>query len=213
MNVVREKGSLRIQLHSFVPKSGTLVVAIGDRPPVERQLDLVPLELWGVSLPLEGADEYSVSIPELGLHEAFPREERLLRPFATAPRTAAAISAMERRLEAARELSRARRYGDAGEELAAILAEEPRHRGALTALAELELRRARYAEGLAAIDQVLQTDTYDPRANWIAGTLHRASADLVNAKECFGWAARSAPRARASRGPARSASASAASAR
>ena len=44
---------------------------------------------------------------------------------------------------------------------------------------------------ITTIRKVLQFDTYDARANYVAGIIYRAMGDLTNAKESLGWAARS----------------------
>ncbi len=212
MNVERENGTLRIRLHSFVPKGCTLQIVIGEEKRIEESRELAPLDVWEEVLPVPEDARWAVSVPELDLHEKSSREPfDLERPFTTDPLDPTAMTETERALEAARELARARRYGAAIEKLEAILAEEPWQRDALLALAELEYRRGRYEEGLQAVDRALQRDTYDPKANWIAGALHRAiqrdisdlggnwitgglnraRGHLVNAEECFGWAARS----------------------
>ena len=212
MNVEREGGALRVRLHSFVPGNCTMNVEVGGERRLEKNRELAPLEVWEEVLPIPAGEPWSISVPELDLLEEFGSEPlELQRPFATDPLGPAAMTETERTLGAARELARARRYGAAIEELEAILTEEPWHRDALPALAEHEYRRGRYKEGLEAVNRALQRDTYDPRANWIAGALHRsfqrdsydplrnltagalnrARGHLVNAKECFGWAARS----------------------
>jgi tetratricopeptide (TPR) repeat protein len=58
-------------------------------------------------------------------------------------------------------------------------------------MADLYFRSGEYAKGLAAIHIVLQLNGYDEAANFMAGNLYRAMGDFTNAREAFGWAARS----------------------
>ena len=72
----------------------------------------------------------------------------------------------------------------------AAAALEPWNRGALLGMADLDLRSARYEEGLEHARRALQLDTYDAGANFMAGNLYRALGREVDAREAFGWAAR-----------------------
>ncbi len=72
-----------------------------------------------------------------------------------------------------------------------MLTKQPWHRDALLALGDLEYRRARYGEGLAHVTKALQLNTYDAEANFIAGNLYRALGKTADARDAFGWAARS----------------------
>ena len=68
---------------------------------------------------------------------------------------------------------------------------EPWNREARLGLAELSYRRGLFAEGLEHVDRVLQVDAYDAQANFLAGTLYRALNHTSDARDAFGWAARS----------------------
>jgi tetratricopeptide (TPR) repeat protein len=71
------------------------------------------------------------------------------------------------------------------------LEEEAWHRGALLGLAELEYRRASYEDGLGLVNRALQLDAYDGTANFLAGNLYRALGRVADARDAYGWAARS----------------------
>ncbi|MFT4604161.1 MAG: tetratricopeptide (TPR) repeat protein, partial [Rhodothermales bacterium] len=68
---------------------------------------------------------------------------------------------------------------------------EPWHRDALVLSADLDYRAGLFDEGLERIERVRQLNAYDPQANFVAGNLYRAAGSVVDAKEAFGWAARS----------------------
>ena len=61
----------------------------------------------------------------------------------------------------------------------------------LLGLGGLALRSARYEEGLSYAKRALQLDTYDAEANFLAGNLYRALDMEADARDAFGWAARS----------------------
>ena len=80
---------------------------------------------------------------------------------------------------------------EAREMFESALAVEPWNRDALLGLADLEYRRGRYDAGLAHVTRVLQLDTYDAAANFVAGILYGALGRETDAREAYGWAARS----------------------
>lgn len=71
------------------------------------------------------------------------------------------------------------------------LSSEPNHVRAMTRLAELHCRRAEYTKGLEYAQRALTLLPYDPDANYVYGVISRFLDNLVDAKETYGWAARS----------------------
>ncbi|UCD24857.1 MAG: hypothetical protein JSW51_02765, partial [Gemmatimonadota bacterium] len=68
---------------------------------------------------------------------------------------------------------------------------EPWNRPALLGLADLDYRRGLYRSGLSRVNRVLQLDAYDADANFAAGNLYWALGRVTDAREAYGWAARS----------------------
>ena len=85
----------------------------------------------------------------------------------------------------------ARRYEQAEISFEDVLIENPFNSGALKGMADLYYRSGKYAEGLSAINKCLQLNAYHAECNYMAGNLYRAKDELADAKEAFGWAARS----------------------
>ena len=192
MHVERRGESVHVALHAFQATRGRLELSTTEGEPAVRPLDLQPLEVVTFDFPLPEGEDFELRIPALALEYTTRHETRALkRPFATDPAAMASVSESDRRLGKARELLEARRYAPAREEVEALLAESPWHREALLVQADLQFRQARYSKGQETIRRALQLDTYDAEANFIAGNLYRATGDFVNAKESFGWAARS----------------------
>ncbi|MHC4233690.1 MAG: tetratricopeptide repeat protein, partial [Planctomycetota bacterium] len=92
---------------------------------------------------------------------------------------------------AGRELAKGRRYREAREMFEATLAEEPWHRDAMLALANLQYRSGLYQAGLDLVTRALQLDAYDAAANFATGNIYRALGRETDAREAYGWAARS----------------------
>jgi tetratricopeptide (TPR) repeat protein len=192
MHVSRDDGRVRIRVNAFGNVADTLRVSSGDRIlasyPIAFQA-LEPVE-WIVDLASETT--YRVELPGLGLDYASDSSMRALeRPFVVDPTARAQIPIADRQVVEGRELAKGRRYHAAKEMFDAALAEEPWHRGALLGLADLEYRRGLYESGLAHVTRVLQLDAYDAAANFAAGNLYRALGREADAREAYGWAARS----------------------
>jgi tetratricopeptide (TPR) repeat protein len=91
----------------------------------------------------------------------------------------------------ARELSKARRYGEARVLFEAASEIEPWSRETLLGLAELDYRAGLYRDALGRVNRALQLDAYDAEGNFLAGTIYRALNRPADARDALGWAARS----------------------
>ncbi|MEZ5316824.1 MAG: DUF5107 domain-containing protein [Vicinamibacterales bacterium] len=190
---VREVGrQLEIGVNAFRPATDRLRVWSGDTLVLDRNVSMQPLEPFGVAVDHDPGSAWRVELPALGLRQSSDRSDlAIARPFDTDPTARASIPAEDREVFEARELIKARRYEAARPRLEAVLASRPWHRGARLAMADLELRRGRYGAGLDHVRRVLQLDAYDADANFLAGTLYRALGRDADARDAFGWAARS----------------------
>ncbi|MDE2981470.1 MAG: DUF5107 domain-containing protein [Gemmatimonadota bacterium] len=206
MHVERDGGALRVTVQAFGDVVDTLRVWIDDEPVVEREIELAALQpetlAFGSARPAgSGAGgstsaagnqpAFRIRLPRLDLdYSSEPAVRALDRPFEMDPAAWESTPEADRLLFQARELAKGRRYRDARELYEAAAALEPWNRGALLGLADLDLRSARYEEGLEHARRALQLDTYDAAANFMAGNLYRALGRDVDAREAFGWAAR-----------------------
>jgi tetratricopeptide (TPR) repeat protein len=93
--------------------------------------------------------------------------------------------------QAAEREEKGRNYEAALEKYLLLLGKEPLHVRALTRVAELYARRAEYEKALEYAHKALDYVMYDPDANYIYGVIARRMGNRVDAKETFGWAARS----------------------
>jgi len=192
MHVTREGGKLVVRVTAFGTTADTLRVSSGHRLLASLPVVLAPLEPVEHVVDLAGDTAFVVQLPALGLeYSSDPATTATSRPFATDPAAAALIPEADRLVFDARELLKGRRYGDARSLFERALAAEPWHRDALVGLADLEYRRGRYDAGIAFVRRALQLDAYDAHANFIAGNLYRAAGGTTDARESFGWAARS----------------------
>jgi tetratricopeptide (TPR) repeat protein len=192
MHVSREEGRVKIAINAFGNLTDTLRVSSGERALAAQPIAFSALEPVERTVDLAGETSFRVELPVLGLDYASdPRERELARPFTTDPSARAQVPDADRRFFAGRELAKGRRYHDAREMFEATLAEEPWHHDAILGLADLEYRRGLYQAGLDLVTRALQLDAYDAAANFAAGNLYRALGRETDAREAYGWAARS----------------------
>jgi tetratricopeptide (TPR) repeat protein len=192
MYVEHEDNSLTVRVHSFGLSSDTVLISSGGSLVATVPVDLLVLEPVELTVEIPARGEFQVRLPLLGLNYSFNPKSRLLsKPFAIDSSANEQIPAVDRSVFEARELMKARYYGQARALFIAALADEPWHRSALLGLADVEFRRGRYEGGLIHVRRALQLDAYDAEANFLAGNLYRALGNPTEAREAFGWALRS----------------------
>jgi thioredoxin-like negative regulator of GroEL len=192
MHVSREDGKLRVAVNAFGDLTDTLRVSSGDRVLAVLPMAFSALEVVERVVDLNGESVFQVELPALGLYyTSDPGARQLARPFATDSTAWAQVPETDRRVVAARQLVRGRRYPEARAIFESALTEEAWNRDALLGLADLDYRRGLYEAGLAHVNRALQLDAYNAAANYIAGNLYRALDRETDAREAYGWAARS----------------------
>jgi len=190
---VREAdGQLQIGMNAFARATDVLRVWSDGALVLERPVTLAPLEPFQSTAPHRAGAPFRVELRGLGVdYSSDPAARTLTRPFETDAAVVASIPETDRLVFEAKELIQGRRYELARPMLEAAVARTPGHRAALLALGDIEYRRARYREGLELVGRALRLDAYDAEANFIAGNLYRAVRKTADARDAFGWAARS----------------------
>jgi len=192
MYLSREDEQLRVSINAFGNLTDTLRVSSDDRVLASIPLEFSALEPVERVVDLAGASVFRVELRSLGLdYTSDPSARKLTRPFEQDPSARQQIPRVDQVVFEARELAKGRRYQEASRMFEAALAEEPWHREALLGMADLDYRRGLYESGLARATRLLQLDAYDAAANFVAGNLYRALGRVIDAREAFGWAARS----------------------
>ena len=192
MHVERDGGRLSVTVNSFRDIADTVRVWSGTELVESRAVALEALEPHREEFEVDAEEPYRVAIDGLDLdYSSDPAGRLLARPFATDPAARPSMPEAEVQVFEARELAKGRRYREARALFEAAAEAQPWNRGALLGLAELELRSAHHEEGLAYANRALQLDAYDARANFLAGNLYRALGRTADARDAFGWAARS----------------------
>jgi len=192
IHVEREGSQLRVAINAFGDVDAPLQVWSGDDLVATVTVDVAALEPFEATFEVAADEPFRVALPDLDLdYSSDPSGRMLDRPFEVDPEAWRSIPEADRLVFEARELAKGRRYAEARglyEEAATL---EPWNRGVLLGLGSLALRSARYEDGLEYARRALQLDTYDAEANFLAGNLYRALDMEADARDAFGWAARS----------------------
>ncbi len=192
MYVHAENGRVTISVNAFGNLADTLTVSAGGRVIASRPVAFSTLEPFETVIDVPADADFRIQFPALGLdYNSDPGDRSLSRPFTTDTSAWPQIPEVDRWVFEGRELVKGRRYGAARELFEAAIAEEPWKREALLGLADLCYRSAKYEAGLEFVNRVLQLDAYDAEANFVAGNLYRALQRTADARDAFGWAARS----------------------
>ena len=192
MHVEREDGRLSVTVNAFRNLADTIRVWSGDELVAARAVTLEALDPHRQDFEVDAELPFRVALDGLDLdYESDPAGRMLSRPFETDPAARPSLPEADVQVFEARELAKGRRYREARALFEAAAASEPWNREALLGLAALDLRSARYEEGLRHANRALQLDGYDARANFLAGNLYRALGRTADARDAFGWAARS----------------------
>jgi Tfp pilus assembly protein PilF len=93
--------------------------------------------------------------------------------------------------QSAEHAERERNYRAALDQYLECIQRDPTHVRALTRLAAIYYRRAEYPKALEYARRALDFVMYDADANYFYGLISRQMGDFTDAKETFGWAARS----------------------
>jgi len=192
LHAVEEGGYLHVGVNAFREIQDTLKVWSAGELVATASVTLEPLKPLHASFDVLSGEPFRVQLPGLGLDYRSPASDRLLhRPFRTDPEAFPSIPETDLMVYQARELMKGRQYDQSRGLFAAALEREPWNREALLGQAELAYRSAGYGEAMELVNRVLQLDAYDAKANFLAGIIYRATQATPDARDAFGWAARS----------------------
>ena len=167
-----------------------LVVVQGNQEILRERLSLRPLETVTRSFNApDGGEWIQVRIGGQIVYTDDPEASRLKRPIRF--REYKGGDSLEDLFLAAERMVQERNYVLALPMYLEILEKEPLHGKALSRVAELYSRRGENSLALGHVERALDNAMYDPDANFAYGVINRRQGHLVDAREAFGWAARS----------------------
>ncbi|MCJ7580748.1 MAG: DUF5107 domain-containing protein [Candidatus Aminicenantes bacterium] len=191
LNVQREGNHLLLGICALQHLDEDMVVKIGEKDVFSKRISLVPMEVYEESVPLpEIQGELTVTVGEKKLFYSSNREANKLQRPVMMDKDFDWLSP-EGLYIAGEEFARQRDYLSALSKFLDCLEKDPSHIRARTRIAELYFRRAKYDLALHHASRVLAVDTYNPGGNFIYALICSRLGKKVDAKEAFGWAARS----------------------
>lgn len=154
-----------------------------------ENLEMSPMQVFEKTFPCKDTDALQVFLGGDKLNYTSVNKTLLNRNFKHNPEIK--VADIEKLYHEASEAMKYREYTLADEKISKLLSLDSSHTRALVLLAEAEYRKTRYNKALEHVNAVLQLDTYNPSANYMAGIAYWAQNDALNALETLGWAARS----------------------
>lgn len=187
--VNKDGDSVEVAIQALTHVSGQVDLRQGDQLLWTEQVILKPLELIKRRVPGRSAGFVTLRSSELGLdYDENPQRLSLVRPFKTEERVSqGSNSALY--FQAA-EASKYREFSKAHELLNKLFTSRSGHRPGMLLQAELWLRQGLPAQALQNVLKILQEDTYDAEANFLAGSCYFQLGQDIQALEMLGWAAR-----------------------
>ena len=191
LNVTRDNNMLKIAICPLQNIDDELLVTAGEKQIYTRHLVLKPMEVFIDSVNLVGEEKIVVTVGDNKIRYSSTDSEakKLNRPM-IANKDFDWTSVYGLYTEAA-ELAKQRNYKGSLDKYLACLDKDPIFSPALTGVAELYYRSMEYQKGLEYVFKALANDAYDPDANFVYGILNRQLGNMIDAKDGFGFAARS----------------------
>jgi len=191
MNIEKTSDSLIIKINPFKQTQSELHIISDNKLYYTEEINLEPMDVFKTKLPYKSKSHFEVQIKDLDLHYVSdPNLNIIARTFKTDNKLKFKNTLQKLYIEAKENISY-REFIKAENKLIEIISKDPYHLDARSDLAELLYRKGEYTKGLEIINKGLSIDTYNPSLNYIAGIIYKATHDNLNAKETFGWAARS----------------------
>ena len=192
MNIEREGDDIQINLHSFIKSKGKIKVSSNEKIIIDQEALFEPMIQHSFQLIHPQNDHFEITVEGLDLYyNSDPLKIRVDRPYILDQTIVSDMSEEDQKFNAGYEFLKEREYQKAQELFEQVLKKSPNHLNANKGMADLYFRSGRYKKGIQSIKKNLQMNTYDPKANFIAGNLFRALGENTSAREAFGWSARS----------------------
>jgi len=189
LNVEWNDNHLSLGLNALGALDDSLIVRLDGKRSFSQKLNMDPMEIYSVDLEDMVGEHLEVEVGNRKLYYSSHQDSlRLNRPFYRDPQIK--LSESGSLYQEALDALNYREYEKAENILHNLLAKEPYHIDGLLLQSELNIRNAEYDQALENALLVLEINTYQDKANYLAGLAYRAKKDLVNALESMGWAAR-----------------------
>ena len=189
LNVVSHENKLDVFINPFVDTKGKVSFIQGEKVQ-EKKMLFNANDSHQISFKNSLPDiPYTIKIKQLDLtYESVPKV--LKRSFST-PKSLEKYESNSVLFQKGNDAQRYREYSKAEEFLLKTIENDKAHLEARTALGALYFDNGEPKKGLKVVQMGLGLNTYHSGLNYVAGINYLALGDLMNAKESFGWGARS----------------------
>ncbi len=175
-------------IYALQPLKEKLVVKELDREIINQEIILRPTEKIKIQLKgVKNPDNLQVYLGQKVIRETAAARD-LIRPFKFQRPSGDSVEGL---FLAAQTLENERDYSGALDLYLRVIEKEPGHLRALCRLSELYCRRHETRKALDYGRRALEISMYDPEANYVYGLASLQLNLLTEAREAFGWAARS----------------------
>jgi len=182
-------GTIKLGLFALEAIDADLAVFSSGKEIFRERVKIAPSTIFKKDVPVSAPGKaFVIRLGGLKIFENDPAVDDLERPYSFKPVDESTPDGL---FQSGERAEKGRYYDQALEKYRACLARDPLHIRALTRTAELYARRGEYAAARDYAAKALGRDQYDPEANLVYGTIVRRIGSLNDAKEAFGWAARS----------------------
>ncbi|MDW7759094.1 MAG: DUF5107 domain-containing protein [Acidobacteriota bacterium] len=188
LSVEARAGGLHLGLFALQAVNEDLVVTKSGRTVHRERVRLKTAETWMKTVSGDFGTDTVVSLGDKLVFHGDPAALDIGRPLKFS--LPGGVTAESRFMEGTR-LEKERDPAGALNAYLSCLDREPHHVPALTRIAEIFCRRGEYEKALGYASKALEISMYDPAANFAYGTISRRVGHIIDAKETYGWAARS----------------------
>ncbi len=189
LNVEFSSKEVSVKFFSLENITEDIIIKFNGAEIHRENLNLSPASVYKKDLTLENTDGIlTINIPGNLKYTSDPEVNDISKPFTYSQPEE---NSPEGLYLAGEFFEKQRNYDIALEKYLASLKEEPKHVRALVRAAEIYARRAEFKKGITLAEQAVKVLMYDAGANYIYALISRKLGNYVDAKEAFGWAARS----------------------
>jgi tetratricopeptide (TPR) repeat protein len=187
-------GNLTVGVCALQPLEEVLQVTIEGKTVYTRPLKLKPMEVFKYTLKVSITKQQPLYAVEVGNGLLYYSSQQDAKNRLHRPQTPAREfnwTTAEGLFIAAEEEARQRNYDKALDFYEQCLEKEPSHIRAMVRMAGILYRKAQYPTAWTVSRQALSIDSYDAGANFVYALACKKAGRLTDAKDGFGWAARS----------------------
>lgn len=187
LNLRLNNGELNIGINALADITDDLVILAAGKEIYREKLNMRPMGVFTTKVNVSG-EEFKILIGKESVDYAKAvKPENIKRVFN--PKNTV-LSEKQSQLQLAEEAYVTRQYNKALMIYQSMESKQQCELDCWSQLSELYFRMTKYDMALKYANKILHINTYNPRANFLAGQAYRGLKDIVNAKESFGWAAR-----------------------